>query len=89
MFSSLLSKIESNTRTRFFLYLTQGRIKKRGGRTLNFSRDSQPNLDIIEAMLLVLLESLQTNLADLRCTASNVCESHTEAQYSNLGLTKV
>ena len=54
-----------------------------------FSSDSQPNLDIIEEMLLVLLESLQTNLADLRCTASNVCESHTEAQYSNLGLTKV
>ena len=47
----------------------------------------QPSLVIMVETLLVLLESLQTNLAALRCTASNLflwsClyGSHTEAQY--------
>ena len=55
-----------------------------------FSSGFQPSLVIMVETLLVLLESLQTNLAALRCTASNLflwsClyGSHTEAQYSNL-----
>ena len=55
---------------------------------------SQPSLVIMVETLLVHLESLQTNLAAVRCTASNLflwsClyGAHTEAQYSNLGCTK-
>ena len=60
-----------------------------------FSSGFQPSLVIMVKTLLVLLESLQTNLAAMRCTASNLflwsClyGSHTEAQYSNFGRTKV